>query len=246
MRERFAIIARKYGIELNATSRTVRGESEKAKNIERYHHENRQADYKHQKAHQTTDKEPKKTEEEKRKAAQAKEHIRKRKAKEKKKEQSQAQKWAFSRKKQSKKPQSHPYSRERTQEVIDALKSGQNLKEHDAIKKAKKTREEVKKNVYDYAQEIKSSGSNVDKKLASELEKMDKKYKPVKSAQQSILDRARERVKIEREKNNVNKENINYDKKKRSNLDHKIVRLEALITYFIRLPVNLKSDIVDS
>ena len=61
MRERFAIIARKYGIELNATSRTVRGESEKAKNIERYHHEKRQADYKHQKAHQTTDKEHKKT-----------------------------------------------------------------------------------------------------------------------------------------------------------------------------------------
>ena len=43
MRKRFAIIARKYGIELNATSRTVGGESEKAKNIERYHHEKRQA-----------------------------------------------------------------------------------------------------------------------------------------------------------------------------------------------------------
>ena len=193
MRERFAIIARKYGIELNATSRTVRGESEKAKNIERYHHEKRQADYKQQ-ARQSTAKGPKKTEEEKRKAAQAKEHIRNRKAKEKKKEQSQAQKWAFSRKKQAKKPQSHPYSRERTQEVIDALKSGQNLKEHDAIKKAKKTRKEVKKNIYDYAQEIKSTGSKVDKKLASELENMEQQYKPVKSAQQSILDRARERL----------------------------------------------------
>ncbi len=202
MRERFAIIARKYGFELNATSRTVRGESEKAKNIERYHHEKRQADYKHQ-AHQTTDKGPKKTEakEEKRIAAQAKDHIRKRKAKEKKKEQSQAQKWAFSRRKQAKKPQSHPYSRERTQEVIDALKSGQNLKEHDAIKKAKKTREEVKKNIYDYAQEIKSSGSKVDKKLASELEKMEQQYKPVKSAQQSILDKARERLRSEKNKN---------------------------------------------
>ena len=99
MRERFAIIARKYGIELNATSRTVRGESEKAKNIERYHHEKRQADYKQQ-ARQSTAKGPKKTEEEKRKAEQAKEHIRKRKSKEKK-EQSQAQKWAFSRKKTS-------------------------------------------------------------------------------------------------------------------------------------------------
>lgn len=209
MRERFAIIARKYGIELNATSRTVRGESEKAKNIERYHHEKRQSDYKHQ-AYKSTDKGPKKTEEEKRKAAQAKEHIRKRKAKEKKKEQSQSQKWAFSRKKQAKEPQSHPYSRGRTQEVIDALKSGQNLKEHDAIKKAKKTREEVKKNIYDYAQEIKSSGSKVDKKLASELEKMEQQYKPVKSAQQSILDKARERLKKEREKNNLHKDNYNY------------------------------------
>lgn len=78
--------------------------------------------------------------------------------------------------------------------MIDALKSGQNLKEHDAIKKAKKTREEVKKNIYDYAQEVKSSGSKVDKKLASELEKMEQQYKPVKSAQQSILERARERL----------------------------------------------------
>ncbi len=192
MRERFVIIARKYGIELNASSRTVRWESEKVKNIERYHHEKRQADFNHQ-AHQSTDKGAKKTEDEKRKAAQAKEHIRKRKSKEKK-EQSQAQKWAFSRKKQAKKPQTHPYSKERTQEVIDALKSSQNLKEHDAIKKAKKIREEVKKNIYDYAQEIKSSGSKVDKKLASELEKMERQYKSVKSAQQSIIYRARERL----------------------------------------------------
>ena len=44
------------------------------------------------------------------------------------------------------------------------------------------------------AQEIKSSGSKVDKKLASELEKMQQQYKPVKSAQQSILDKARERL----------------------------------------------------
>ena len=94
MRERFAIIARKYGIELNATSRTVRGESEKAK----------------------------------------------------------------------------------------------------------KTREEVKKNVHDYAQEIKSTGSKADKDLASELEKMEHQYKPVKSAQQSILDKARERLRADREK----------------------------------------------
>ena len=82
--------------------------------------------------------------------------------------------------------------------MIDALKSGQNLKEHDAIKKAKKTREEVKKNIYDYAQEVKSIGIKVDKKLASELEKMELQYKPVKSAQQSILDRARERLRSEK------------------------------------------------
>ena len=43
-------------------------------------------------------------------------------------------------------------------------------------------------------QEVKSSGSKVDKKLASELEKMEQQYKPVKSAQQSILERARERL----------------------------------------------------
>ena len=85
--------------------------------------------------------------------------------------------------------------------MVDALKSGQNLKEHDAIKKAKKTREEVKKNIYDYAQEVKSSGSKVDKKLASELEKMGHQYKPVKSAQQSILERARERLRAEKNMN---------------------------------------------
>ena len=33
-----------------------------------------------------------------------------------------------------------------------------------------------------------------DKKLASELEKMELQYKPVKSAQQSILERAREKI----------------------------------------------------
>ena len=82
--------------------------------------------------------------------------------------------------------------------MIDSLKSGQNLKKHDAIKKAKKTREEVKKNICDYAQEIKSIGIKVDKKLASELEKMELQYKPVKSAQQSILDRARERLRSEK------------------------------------------------
>ena len=60
--------------------------------------------------------------------------------------------------------------------------------------KAKKTREEVKKNIFDYAQEIKSTGSKVDKKLASELEIMKQQYKPVRSAQQSILERARERL----------------------------------------------------
>ena len=95
--------------------------------------------------------------------------------------------------------------------MIDSLKSGQNLKEHDAIKKAKKTREEVKKNIYDYAQEIKSTGSKVDEKLASELEKMEQQYKSVKSAQQSILERARERLKVDKYKNIENcKDNINY------------------------------------
>ena len=58
--------------------------------------------------------------------------------------------------------------------------------------------------------EIKLIGCKVDKKLASELEKMKQQYKPVKSAQQSILDKARDRLKVEKEKNNLNKENINY------------------------------------
>ena len=39
---------------------------------------------------------------------------------------------------------------------------------------------------------------------------MEQQYKPVKSAQQSILDKARDRLKVEKEKNNLNKENINY------------------------------------
>lgn len=54
-------------------------------NIELYNHEKSLSDYKHQ-AYQSTDKEPKMTEDEKKKAAQAKEHIRKCKAKEKKRQ----------------------------------------------------------------------------------------------------------------------------------------------------------------
>ena len=48
--------------------------------------------------------------------------------------------------------------------------------------------------------EIKLIGCKVDKKLASELEKMEQQYKPVKSAQQSILERARERLNKDKNK----------------------------------------------
>lgn len=86
MRERFAIIVSKYGIELNATSRSVRGESEKLRILRVTTMKKRQADFKHQ-AYQSTDKDPKRLKMKSIKRLKPKEHIRKRKVKEKKKEQ---------------------------------------------------------------------------------------------------------------------------------------------------------------
>ena len=80
MRERFAIIVSKYGIELNATSRSVRGESEKLRILRVTTMKKRQADFKHQ-AYQSTDKDPKRRKMKSIKRLKPKEHIRKRKVK---------------------------------------------------------------------------------------------------------------------------------------------------------------------
>lgn len=201
MRERFAVLARKYGIDLNATNRTVRGNSQKSKTIERVYDEKKQRENLKKKEQAKKEK----TAEEKKKAQEQKEHIRKRKSKENK-QQSQAQKWAFKRgkdrqqekakqKQAAKDKKVHEYQQQRADEIKTAINKGENIKDHEGIKKAKKTREEVKENMSDYIKELKKSKSKEDQELAEKLEKYSKTYdKPIKSRQQTLLEKAREEL----------------------------------------------------
>lgn len=193
MRERFVVIARKYGIEMNATNRAVRAQDFKSKTSERWFQEKRE-------------REDKRTPEEKARAEQAKEHIRKRKAAEKNK-QSQAQKWAFKRRKDElkKKSQIHPYEQSRREEVIQAIKTGQSLNEHEAVKKAKKTREQVKENLKAYAEALKKEG---DVELASQLEKKAQNIKPMKTFQESVLEKVKKKMEAEKKYKGLQKDSI--------------------------------------
>lgn len=154
IRERFAVIAKKYGIDLNATSRAVRGKDERAKTQAQIHEE-----------------------------------IRRKKA------QSQAQKWAINRKKKNLKEKLHPYDQHRREELVEALKTGKNIEDHPILKKAKKTRQQVKDNANAYISELKNSGKKEDLELAEKLEKTFSKMKDVKSLQQKKLEASKLKIK---------------------------------------------------
>ena len=156
IRERFAVIAREHGIELNATSRAVRGKTVKAKPLEQIHYEQ--------------------------------------------KKQNQAQKWAIDRKKKEllAKEQSggrHRYDEYRRAQLHEALKSGSDLPEHPALKKAKATRVKVEQNMDAYINELRAKGDEQSKHLADGLEKKKKSMRPVESAQQIKLRIAQRKVK---------------------------------------------------
>lgn len=201
MRERFAVIARKYGIELNATNRAVRAQNFKSKTSERWHQE--------QKAREAA-----RSPEERARAEQAKEHIRKRKAAERNSKQSQAQKWAFKRKKAGMKsaPKVHPYDQARENELFQALRTGQKLNEPKAVKKARKTREQVKENMKAYAKALKQEG---DIDLASKLENKADNLKPMKTMQETVLEKVKIKLKAytmkQKEKERVKNKQNSYE-----------------------------------
>lgn len=182
MRERFAVIARKYGIELNATNRAVRAQNFKSKTPERWHQE--------QKAREAS-----RSPEERARAEQTKEHIRRRKAAEKQSKQSQAQKWAFKRKRdEMESPQKiHPYDKAREDQIVHALRTGQKLNEPESVKKARKTREQVKENMKAYALALKQEGDN---DLASKLESKAENLKPMKTMQETVLEQVKIKLKV--------------------------------------------------
>ncbi len=128
LRERFAVLAKKHGIELNATTRASRAQEKKAKTQEQYHSEER-GDF------------------------------------------------------------SHKYAQEREDELVKAMTGKEPLKEHEAKKKANRTRSKVKENIKAYADELRKQGKN---DLADALEKKANGYSDkIKTSQEEILEKAK-------------------------------------------------------
>lgn len=170
MRERFAVIAREHGIELNATSRAVRGKTEKAKTQAQIHQEER---YKSQAQKWAIERKKK--------------ELAERKGKE-------PEKPLRNEKDEVKPPKMHPYQKERRDELLTALREGRELEEHPVLTKARNTREKVRKNTEDYIRELRSSGKAEDLELAAELEKKAARMKEVESVQQQKLRIARRKA----------------------------------------------------
>ena len=168
MRERFAVIAREHGIELNATSRAVRGKTEKAKTQAQIHQEER---YKSQAQKWAIER--------------RKKELAERKGKEQEQPENKKETGG------AKPPEMHPYQKARRDELLTALREGTELEEHPLLTKARKTREKVRKNTEDYIRELRSSGKDGDVELAAELEKKAAQMKEVESVQQQKLRIAR-------------------------------------------------------
>ncbi len=169
MRERFAVIAREHGIELNATSRAVRGKTEKAKTQAQIHQEER---YK----------------------SQAQKWAIERRKKELAERKDKEQEKPVNKKGGARPPKMHPYQKARREELLTALREGRELEEHPVLTKARKTREKVRKNTEAYIRELRSSGKAEDLELAAELEKKASKMKEVESVQQQKLRIARRKA----------------------------------------------------
>lgn len=171
MRERFAVIAREHGIELNATGRAVRGRTEKARPQAQIHQEER---YK----------------------SQAQKWAIERKKKELAERQRKEQEKPVNKKEKNvvRPPKMHPYQKARRDELLTALREGKELDEHPVLTRARKTREQVMKNTEDYIRELRSSGKAEDLELAEALEKKAARMKEVESVQQQNLRIARRKA----------------------------------------------------
>ena len=218
MRERFAILARRNGIAMNATARAVRGQSERSKPIERVKQEQRyfeemtksqtSTNVKSETAPNTAQTEAKAEPAAgrgERTAAQAEPSTAKAEPRAQTTEQTQAQKWAIHRKKEElkakgstrkasgeeKSPQPHPYQKARDEEIITALKEGKPLDEPEALSKAKRTRKQVQANAAKAVSELASSGDAAEQALAAGLKKHFDDLPPVQSAQERRYNEAK-------------------------------------------------------
>lgn len=162
MRERFAALALKQGIQLNATSRAIRGKTEKSKPIERFYDEKRRLESVAENLQEDTQQ----------------------------KTQTQSQKFAIHNKKKKLKAKDkavHPYQQERDMEVAQAFKHNKEIADTEALSKAKQTRQQIKVNVEQVVNELSQSSfeslNHLGQKLADHINNMD----PVESSQQRRL-----------------------------------------------------------
>ncbi len=127
LRERFAVLAREHGIELNATTRASRSQPHKAKTQARFHSEKRR-DF------------------------------------------------------------SHPYAKERKEELVEAMVHHTSLPEHEAKRQATVTRSKVRDNLRAYAEELRAQGQT---ELAQGLEQRASAMSAeFRTSQEEILQRA--------------------------------------------------------
>ena len=137
MRERFCVIAEQYGIDLNATSRAVRGKTRRDKPIERVYQEQRGSQ--------------------------------------------------------------HIYEKYRIEELVKALKEGRDLDEPELMKKVRMTRTEILKNAADYIEELRQTGKPEDLTLADAISRKIQALRPVESAQEERLRKARDKIRRKRQ-----------------------------------------------
>ena len=140
MRERFCVIAETYGIDLNATSRAVRGKTRRSKPLERWHQEKRGSQ--------------------------------------------------------------HIYEKYRIEELAKLLKSGVDpvAVEHEIMKRCRMTRAEIIRNAGEYADELRQTGKPEDLALAETITQKIQSLRPVESAQEERLRKARDKIRGKRQK----------------------------------------------
>ena len=140
LRERWCVVAEKYGIDLNATSRAVRGKTRRSKPIERV--------------------------------------------------------------KQEQRGSQHIYEKYRIEELAKLLKSGVDpvAVEHEIMKRCRMTRAEIIRNAGEYADELRQTGKPEDLALAETITQKIQSLRPVESAQEERLRKARDKIRGKRQK----------------------------------------------
>lgn len=139
LRERWCVVAEKYGIDLNATSRAVRGHTRRDKPIERVYQEKRGS--------------------------------------------------------------RHIYEEYRIEELAKYIKSGGDLAadEPELMQRCRMTRAEIIRNAGEYAEELRQTGKPEDLALADAISRKIQALRPVESAQEERLRKARDKIRKKRQ-----------------------------------------------